>query len=135
MEEIKKLAAFAKDKARASSVKELVTLTRNEVKWYSSLFELKESSQKDAESRQHFNDWLHNFMVTGYMFDSLLDMEKDFRSGNITVVPSLGNKKALAGVAMREIIRSVKKTPPRRLGSIAYIAYRNVHPPKQLLEK
>lgn len=129
-EEMKKIAAFANDKTQATSLKELLRLTRTEMEWYTALFELKESGAENTNNRRQFNSWLYDFMSSGYMLDSLVDMEDDFRNGNISVEPSLRRKKVLAVVALKEVARSASKTPLRHLGGVAYIGYRYLRPVK-----
>ncbi len=127
---IQDIATFAKVKAKATSSDDFLDLTRTEIEWYASLFKLQETGTKDSGSRRQFNEWLSSAMAAAYMFDSLLDMKEDYRNGNTLVEPTRDHKKALAAVAFREAARSLRKTPIRSLGGLAYVAYRNVHPPQ-----
>ncbi len=129
-EDITMLGEFAKNKSQASSPNNLINITKAEAKWYTSLLELRSSGHNDSGQRREFNEWLGSFIASGYLVDGFLDIKGDFDSGNILVEPSLGHRKALAGVAIRESLTCLRKTPKRRLGAIAYFAYRYVYPVK-----
>lgn len=122
------LADFATLRANAKSPAEIISVNRFEAQWYANLLELNVEGKKDAINRRKFNLWLHNFCLSGYMFDAATDMKEDFDNGNIAVKPTHLNRAVMFKAALREIYIGAINTPVRSLGKVAYVAYRNERP-------
>lgn len=123
------LPEFARRKKAASSVEELDRAMRQEAVFFTPLLALElNEDQPDIQARQRFNEWLEGFVLSGYVFDWVLDMKKDFEDGSIQVEPSLVNRTKLAKSAISDLLRSVRKTPKRDFAKIGYVAFRNEVP-------
>ncbi len=123
-----KLADYAVLRSQAKRVAELIAINKSEAEWFATLLEIKTKDQTDDLNRQIFNEWLKSYFVSGYLFDTVTDMGEDFENDNILVLPTFCNRFKVAKVALREIIRGVRRTPTQSLGRVAYVAYRNERP-------
>jgi hypothetical protein len=118
----------AKERAAASTARQLVEINRVEAHWYASLLELPILDQRDEPGRKKFNTWLQTFCISGYAFDSANDMRKDYARDQIAVAPKARARAVMILTAVWELARGAYRTPKRRLGQIAYIGFRNRYP-------
>lgn len=118
-----RLAEFPEAFANAMTVEELIRLRLEEADMYAAFLKLDiADGAADAQARLSFNNWVEIFSRSGYLVDSFFDLRKDYEQGLIGVPPSFSARRALAKVAIRELLPGVRATPLRALGATARVA-------------
>lgn len=112
-------------KMETTTVRELVRVYREEGAMFGSFLKL-DIRPEDADARKKFNRWVGRFGKTGYLVDGFVDLDKDHKTGNIGVQPTLHNYGHLAISAVHETAGSLLATPPSALRVIAGTALRTL---------
>lgn len=110
--------------ASAVSATEVVKIRLDEADLLADMLSLPTDGRPDKTERQKFNAWLSAFCRTGYLVDSIKDLEEDFESGASGVRPSFQAKRILGSAALREVAAATRIMTARQLGKCAMVAIR-----------
>lgn len=111
--------------AQTTSVRRLIELRLDEANYYSSFFMLPLRHPNDS-SRVHFNHWVQGFNRTGYLVDSVVDLEQDYAHGEISVRPTIFTRATIGQAALREAVQALRLTPPLVIAEAGRVALRHI---------
>lgn len=109
--------------AETRNTDELIDLRLKEADIYSSFLKLDIQDAQDARARFRFNRWLDSFVKSGYLGDSFIDLNEDYREGVIDVVPSTQARLAIARATLRELRPGLRVTPPSAFAHVVRMSF------------
>ena len=120
-----RVGTLVDQQAATDSVHELIRIRRVEADLMANLLALPTFDRPDEAQRKTFNDWLVSISHTGYLVDSFKDLKEDYESKSSGVEPTLHTRAVLGGVAAKQTLDTLVKTPKRVLGKIIKVGVKN----------
>ena len=118
------LPLYLERKLTASTYDQLAAVYREESILFASILHIDTSDRTDSSQRSAFNNWLDNFALASYMVDGALDLERDYKSGNVAVPPTLQGRLSLFQAGFTDGASALKAIP---LTSMSKLAISSVH--------
>jgi lipopolysaccharide/colanic/teichoic acid biosynthesis glycosyltransferase len=113
---------FAEQKKRATSVKELASISRQEALAFASILHVRVDNGSSTE-RLSFNRWLNQVAQAGELMDASFDLRSDYDASMVSVRPSIANKLQLALLSAEHAGSVIKQQDFRRNLELARAAF------------
>lgn len=126
MDAVSAVDELVENQRSAETIEEVIDIRTEEADILSSFLELETDDRPDASARRDFNRWVNSWSRVGYMLDSLFDIKKDYKNGEVGVRPTLSDRIKLAKAAAKESAVAIKRTPPKLFGKCALNGMRYV---------